>query len=67
MSVSDWYNAFDTRDVVSLYPLDGANFPVSGTIENNSMVRNHTDNRHGIDGYLDDTNVARRILDGLGS
>ncbi|VVO68818.1 hypothetical protein PS850_01218 [Pseudomonas fluorescens] len=67
VSVSDWYNAFDTRDVVSLYPLDGANFPVSGTIENNSTVRNHTDNRHGIDGYLDDTNVARRILDGLGS
>lgn len=66
-SISAWYNAFDTRDVVSLYPLDRANFPVSGMIVNNSTVRNHTDNRHGIDGYLDDTNVARRILEGLGS
>lgn len=65
-AVGDWYNAFDTRDVVSLYPLDGANFRVDGSIENNSTVRNHTDNRHGIDGYLDDANVARRILDGLG-
>lgn len=65
VQVGDWYNAFDTRDVVSLYPLDEANFPVHKAIKNNSTVRNHTDNRHGIDGYLDDANVARRILDSL--
>ena len=63
--VSDWYNAFDTRDVVSLYPLNNANFPVGKPIENNPTVRNHTENRHGIDGYLNDPNVARRILDSL--
>jgi hypothetical protein len=25
--VDGWYNAFDPRDVVALYPLDGENFP----------------------------------------
>ena len=61
-AIGEWYNAFDTRDVVALYPLDGHNFPVQPAIENNSTVKNHTDNRHGISGYLDDTAVARRIM-----
>jgi hypothetical protein len=65
--VGGWYNAFDTRDVVSLYPLDGANFPVQPAVENHAAVRNHTDNRHGIAGYLDDAEVARRVLDALGA
>ena len=60
--VDGWYNAFDPRDVVALYPLDGENFPVQPPVENNGTVRNHTDNRHGIVGYLDDANVAKRIL-----
>ena len=64
-SVEGWYNAFDTRDVVALYPLDGTNFPVVPSIENNSAVKNHTDNRHGIVGYLDDPVVAKRILGAL--
>lgn len=63
--VRGWYNAFDKRDVVSLYPLDGTNFPIQPAIENNASVRNHTDNRHGIVGYLDDRSVAGRILDAL--
>jgi hypothetical protein len=63
--VTKWYNAFDTRDVVALYPLDDQNFPVQPTVENNSTVKNHTDNRHGIDGYLDDGRVAKRIVDSL--
>jgi hypothetical protein len=63
--VASWYNAFDTRDVVALYPLDAANFPVKPIVENNNTVNNHTDNRHGIDGYLDDKTVATRILDTL--
>lgn len=62
-----WYNAFDPKDVVALYPLDGANFPVTPAIENYANVRNGTDNRHGIVGYLDDPVVARRVLDALGS
>lgn len=64
--VAAWYNAFDTRDVVALYPLDADNFPVQPSIENNGRVRNSTDNRHGIAGYLNDPDVAKRILDGLG-
>jgi hypothetical protein len=31
--VHSWFNAFDTRDVVSLFPLDSENFPLPG-IEN---------------------------------
>ncbi|TAK46583.1 MAG: alpha/beta hydrolase [Betaproteobacteria bacterium] len=63
--VEAWYNAFDDRDVVALYPLDSANFPVVPRIENNSAVKNHTANRHGIVGYLDDSAVAERILGAL--
>jgi len=60
--VAAWYNAFDTRDVVALYPLDASNFPVHPPIENNAKVKNSTDNRHGIAGYLDDAEVAKRVL-----
>jgi hypothetical protein len=63
--VEGWYNGFDPRDVVALYPLDAANFPVQPAIENNGTVSNHTDNRHGIDGYLDDVNVAKQVLRAL--
>jgi len=62
--VGEWFNAMDTRDVVSLYPLDQAHFPVDG-IANKTDVDNHTKNRHGIAGYLDDATVARRIHDAL--
>jgi len=63
--VRHWYNAMDKRDVVALYPLDKANFDIDPAIENNTNVDNHTENRHGIDGYLDDKDVARRIHDAL--
>jgi len=39
---------------------------VTPAIQNNAAVKNHSDNRHGIDGYLDDAAVARRIVDALG-
>jgi hypothetical protein len=61
-NVASWYNAFDTRDVVALYPLDKDNFPIDPAIRNNNSVRNHTDNRHGIVGYLDDAAVAQEIF-----
>ena len=61
-AVGRWYSAFDQRDVVSLYPLDDQNFPVGGTITNNDSVRNQTDNRHGIVGYLNDPAVVAQIL-----
>ena len=64
--VETWNNAFDPRDIVALYPLDAANFPVSPSVTNYNQVKNHTDNRHGIDGYLDDHTVSGWILDALG-
>ncbi len=59
-----WFNAMDERDVVSLYPLNTRAFPLdpaNPAIENKTDVKNRTDNRHGISGYLDDKEVARRI------
>ena len=63
-----WFNAFDKRDIVALYPLDSANFPLAPerpAIENHAAVDNDTENRHGIGGYLKDPVVARRIHDAL--
>ncbi len=65
-AVETWNNAFDLRDIVALNPLDAANFPVAPAVTNFNQVKNHTDNRHGIDGYLDDATVARWILDAVG-
>jgi hypothetical protein len=61
----DWYNAFDKRDVVALYPLDAHNFSSQVRIENKGTVDNFTDNRHGIAGYLEDSDVARKIAEAL--
>jgi hypothetical protein len=63
-----WFNAMDERDVVALYPLTSSQFPLDPTtpaIENKTDVRNKTENRHGIAGYLDDKAVARKIFDAL--
>jgi hypothetical protein len=59
--VKDWYNAFDERDVVALYPLDTESFPIAPAIRNYNAVQNQTDNRHGIAGYLNDAHVAKEI------
>jgi hypothetical protein len=56
-----WFNAMDRRDVVALYPLTSVHFGVTPEIENKTDVDNHTANRHGISGYLDDAAVARQI------
>ena len=66
--VSRWFNALDERDVVALYSLDTSRFPLDPAdpaIENKRDVRNRTQNRHGIAGYLDDKDVAKRIYDAL--
>ena len=65
-----WFNAMDERDVVALYPLNTDNLPLDPTdpaIVNKRDVRNKTRNRHGIAGYLDDKEVAKRIHDALKS
>jgi hypothetical protein len=64
-STEVWFNAMDERDVVALYPLDRDHFDVSPSIVNKTDVRNNTENRHGISGYLSDSEVARRIHDAL--
>jgi hypothetical protein len=57
-----WFDARDPRDAVSLYPVDPTTFPVTRpSIEHWEGVTNHTDNRHGIDGYLDDPIVAEQL------
>lgn len=63
--VQSWYNAFDRRDTVALFPLDGTNFPVRPAVVNNGDIRNQTENRHGIVGYLNDADVARHVLASL--
>jgi hypothetical protein len=60
-----WLNARDPDDVVALFPLDGTHFPVTPRVENKSDVNNTTDNKHSIDGYLDDPVVAARIYDSV--
>ena len=64
--VGDWFNARDDRDVVALYPLDQPHgWGVIPTIANKNDVKNPTDNRHGIAGYLSDPVVARKIYDAI--
>jgi len=61
--VLNWFNAYDDRDVVALTALDAQNFGVTPPIENKSDVQNFTDNRHGIEGYLSDPVVAKKIVE----
>jgi hypothetical protein len=63
--VGQWYNAMDPDDVVALFPLTNKHFLTGGTITNHTAVDNWTDNQHGIAGYLDDADVAKRIFDAL--
>lgn len=63
--VAVWKNAYDPSDVVALYPLDKSTWNIEPPIENHSAVVNHSDNRHGIVGYLDDQVVADWIYRAL--
>jgi hypothetical protein len=59
--VKAWFNAHDPRDTVALHKLDRDHFDITPAIEDYADVDNFTDNRHSIDGYLADPEVARRI------
>lgn len=59
---NNWFNAFDQRDVVALYPLNSKHFGGVTSIDNYDKVKNHTKNRHGIIGYLDDKKVAKELF-----
>ncbi len=63
--IGNWFNAFDDRDVVALVPLNQHNFDVTPAIDNKNDIRNFTDNRHGIEGYLADPSVAGKIVEFL--
>ena len=63
--VRKWFNAFDEKDLVALYPLDENRFPVKPSIENWNEVNNTTSNHHGISEYLNDTKVSKIIYDAL--
>ena len=63
--VDSWFNARDPRDIVALHPLDGQHFPVDPSVANKNDVDNWTHDRHGIEGYLGDPEVAARICDAL--
>ena len=52
--VSEWFNARDSRDVVSLFDIPGDRFRGAPVVQNYSEVRNESENRHGIDEYLRD-------------
>lgn len=60
-----WYNAYDERDIVALNPLDDQYFPAHPMIQNYNKVNNHTSNRHGIIGYLNDKTVAVKISEAI--
>jgi hypothetical protein len=63
--VTHWFNAYDERDAVALYPLTTTNFSVAPPIENFGEVKNGTSNAHGISGYLNNAVVAGRLFDAL--
>jgi hypothetical protein len=60
-----WYNAYDERDIVALNPLRDPFFKTTPAIVNYNQVRNQTDNRHGIIGYINDATVAQSIAEAL--
>jgi hypothetical protein len=61
----NWYNAYDERDIVALNPLEAPYFPTEPPIVNSHRVKNATDNRHGIIGYLNDVEIAKQIAQAL--
>lgn len=63
IALDGWYNTYDKDDIVALNPLNEKYFPTDPSIDNNNSVNNHTDNEHGIIGYLNDKNVAKVIAD----
>ena len=61
LGIESWYNARDPLDVVALNPISAEAFPGAPLVENDSTFVNQTKNHHGIAGYLDKKEIARRI------
>lgn len=60
-----WFNAYDERDIVALKPLNKDYFNITPLIKNKNNVNNQTSNRHGIEGYLNDKEIALEIYNAL--
>ncbi len=61
-SVGEWVNLYDDRDIVALNSLDAKHFNINPGVRNISDIKNHTNNRHGISGYLNTPKVATEVL-----
>jgi hypothetical protein len=64
-TVKSWFNAFDDRDLVALYPLDARLYPLKPPVENDSSLQNDTENHHGIIQYLNKPPLVDRIYAAL--
>jgi hypothetical protein len=67
LSIEEWFNGFDVRDIVALNPLDGGSLASKCEIFNVNDLDNTTPNRHGIIGYLGIEKVASYLVDELGA
>jgi hypothetical protein len=67
LSIEEWFNGFDHRDIVALNPLDGGALASKCEIHNVNDLDNTTSNRHGIIGYLGIEKVASYLVDELGA
>jgi len=61
---SGWFNAYDKKDMVALRPVQPS-LKLNPAVTDYDLVSNHTSNKHGIEGYLDDPAVAHRIYRAL--
>lgn len=57
----EWVNIYDKQDIVALRPLKGGHFYVEPDIIN-IEIDNNTENKHGIEGYLNSEHVAKAIF-----
>jgi hypothetical protein len=67
ISLNEWFNGFDPRDIVALNPLSEAQLGSSCRIDNFGNLGNKTENRHGIVGYLGIDAVASYLVEKLGA
>lgn len=63
--VQGWFNAYDERDYVALYPLDANNFALDPAITNYGAVKNQPPGHHAIVDYLSNEKVAEQIFGAL--
>ena len=60
-----WINAFDKRDLIAINPLDNNHFNIQPPILNINTINNTTKNKHGIEGYLNSSEIALEIYKSL--